>query len=399
MRQYTFKTRLVAALLSGVVLCGTPAYIMAEDEDLTNQLDSIQQQVNQQNAAKADAETVIGSVSEQLRQIEEQLRQATAELGTIKEQRVAVENDITLNERQLAEAQKRLEGRESVFYKRVRDIYINGRLSYLDVVIGSKDFSDFANRLEVLKRIIDSDITLINEIKKERADIEAHKQKLEADRAKLVELEKAALAKQAEIEQKKAERNVVLQKAQNDRATAMQAIEELNASSAQVSAMLKERQAARAAAAAAAATAAAQSSGGQGASDNWVQGTGQLGWPVSGEITSPYGYRVHPIWGTTIYHSGIDIGVDEGTPVHAADGGVVVWSGWMGGYGYAVVIDHGNGLSTLYGHNSELAVDEGQSVAKGQVISYAGSTGNSTGPHVHFEVRVNGDPVDPMGYL
>ena len=398
MRQYTFKTRLVAALLSGVVLCGTPAYIMAEDEDLTNQLDSIQQQVNQQNAAKADAETVIGSVSEQLRQIEEQLRQATAELGTIKEQRVAVENDITLNERQLAEAQKRLEGRESVFYKRVRDIYINGRLSYLDVVIGSKDFSDFANRLEVLKRIIDSDITLINEIKKERAEIEAHKQKLEADRAKLVELEKAALAKQAEIEQKKAERNVVLQKAQNDRATAMQAIEELNASSAQVSAMLKERQAARAAAAAAAA-AAAQSSGGQGASDNWVQGTGQLGWPVSGEITSPYGYRVHPIWGTTIYHSGIDIGVDEGTPVHAADGGVVVWSRWMGGYGYAVVIDHGNGLSTLYGHNSELAVDEGQSVAKGQVISYAGSTGNSTGPHVHFEVRVNGDPVDPMGYL
>lgn len=394
MRQYTLKTRLVAALLTGVVLCGTPAFIMAEDEDLTNQLDSIQQQVNQQNAIKSDAETVIGSVSEQLRQIEGQLRQATTELNTIIEQRVAVENDITLNERQLAEAQKRLEGREAVFYKRVRDIYINGRLSYLDVVIGSKDFSDFANRLEVLKRIIDSDINLISEIKKERAQIEAHKKKLEEDRAKLVELEKAALAKQAEIEQKKAERNVVLQKAQNDRAVAMQAIEELNASSAQISAMLKERQAARAAAAAAAAQ-----SAGQGSSYTWVQGTGQLGWPVSGEITSPYGYRVHPIWGTTIYHSGIDIGVDEGTPVHAADSGVIVWSGWMGGYGYAVVIDHGNGLSTLYGHNSELAVDEGQSVSKGQVVAYAGSTGNSTGPHVHFEVRENGDPVDPMGYL
>ena len=394
MRQYTLKTRLVAALLTGVVLCGTPAFIMAEDEDLTNQLDSIQQQVNQQNAIKSDAETVIGSVSEQLRQIEEQLRQATTELNTITEQRVAVENDITLNERQLAEAQKRLEGREAVFYKRVRDIYINGRLSYLDVVIGSKDFSDFANRLEVLKRIIDSDINLISEIKKERAQIEAHKKKLEEDRAKLVDLEKAALAKQAEIEQKKAERNVVLQKAQNDRAVAMQAIEELNASSAQISAMLKERQAARAAAAAAAAQ-----SAGQGSSYTWVQGTGQLGWPVSGEITSPYGYRVHPIWGTTIYHSGIDIGVDEGTPVHAADSGVIVWSGWMGGYGYAVVIDHGNGLSTFYGHNSELAVDEGQSVSKGQVVAYAGSTGNSTGPHVHFEVRENGDPVDPMGYL
>lgn len=392
MRQYKQKTRLVAALLTGLVLCGTPAYIGAEDEDLTNQLDQIQQQVNDQNTKKVDAETVIGSVSEQLRQIEEQLRQASAELGVIQQQRVAVENDITINERQLQEAQKRLEGREAVFYKRVRDIYINGRLSYLDVVIGSKDFNDFANRLEVLRRIINSDINLINEIKKERADIEARKQQLEANRVKLVEIEKAVIAKQSEIEQKKAERNEVLQRAQNDRATAMQAIEELNASSAQVTALLKERQAARAAAAAAAAAEQAQSY-------TWVQGSGQLGWPASGEITSPFGYRTHPIWGTTIYHAGIDIGVDEGVPVHAADGGTVVWSGWMGGYGYAVVIDHGNGLSTLYGHNSELVVSEGEAVGKGQVIAYAGSTGNSTGPHVHFEVRVNGDPVDPMGYL
>lgn len=393
MKYYMFKSRLVAMLLTGIVVLGTPLYIAAEDEDLTNQLDAIQQQVNQQNAIKTDAESVIVSVSEQLRQIEVQLRQAQHDLETIQQQRVAVENDITVNEKLLAEAQKQLKGREAVFYKRVRDIYINGRLSYIDVVIGSKDFNDFANRLEILKRIIDSDINLINEIKKERAEIEARKQALEQSRAKLVELEKAAVAKQAEIEQKKQERAVVLEKAKTDQATAMKAIEELNASSAQITALLKQRQAERAAARAAAAQQASSSG------YTWVQGTGQLGWPVSGEITSPYGYRTHPIWGTTIYHSGIDIGVDEGTPVHAADGGTVVWSGWMGGYGYAVVIDHGNGMSTLYGHNSDLAVSEGQDVGKGQVIAYAGSTGNSTGPHVHFEVRISGDPVDPMGYL
>ena len=233
MKYNTIKSRFVATILTGIVVLGTPLYIAAEDEDLTNQLDSIQQQVNQQNSIKADAETVIVSVSEQLRQIEEQLRQAQQQLESIQQQRVAVENDITINEKLLAEAQKRLEGREAVFYKRVRDIYINGRLSYLDVVIGSKDFSDFANRLEILKRIIDSDIKLIDEIKKERAEIAARKQALEQSRAKLVELEKAAVAKQAEIEQKKKEREVVLQKAQNDRATAMQAVEELNASSAQ----------------------------------------------------------------------------------------------------------------------------------------------------------------------
>ena len=124
-----------------------------------------------------------------------------------------------------------------------------------------------------------------------------------------------------------------------------------------------------------------------------------MGWPANGEITSPYGYRTHPIFGTTIYHSGIDIGVDYGTPVHSADSGTVVYAGWMSGYGNTVVVDHGNGISTLYGHNEDVAVSEGQSVGKGSVIAYAGSTGNSTGPHVHFEVRVNGDPTDPMGYL
>ena len=151
MNNSIFKSRFVAAILTGIVVLGTPLYIVAEDEDLTNQLDSIQQQVNQQNAKKADAETVIVSVSEQLRQIEEQLRQAQQQLDSIQQQRIAVENDITVNEKLLAEAQKRLEGREAVFYKRVRDIYINGRLSYLDVVIGSKDFTDFANRLETLE--------------------------------------------------------------------------------------------------------------------------------------------------------------------------------------------------------------------------------------------------------
>jgi len=147
MNNSIFKSRFVAAILTGIVVLGTPLYIVAEDEDLTNQLDSIQQQVNQQNAKKADAETVIVSVSEQLRQIEEQLRQAQQQLDSIQQQRIAVENDITVNEKLLAEAQKRLEGREAVFYKRVRDIYINGRLSYLDVVIGSKDFTDFEEAL------------------------------------------------------------------------------------------------------------------------------------------------------------------------------------------------------------------------------------------------------------
>jgi murein DD-endopeptidase MepM/ murein hydrolase activator NlpD len=116
-------------------------------------------------------------------------------------------------------------------------------------------------------------------------------------------------------------------------------------------------------------------------------------WPVSGPVTSGFGWR----WGRM--HEGIDIAVPTGTPIAAAASGTVIYAGWMGGYGNLVVIDHGSGLATAYGHNSSLAAGVGQAVAQGQIISYAGSTGHSTGPHLHFEVRINGSPVDPLGYL
>jgi murein DD-endopeptidase MepM/ murein hydrolase activator NlpD len=118
-----------------------------------------------------------------------------------------------------------------------------------------------------------------------------------------------------------------------------------------------------------------------------------LMWPVSGPVTSPFGWR----WGRM--HEGIDIGVPTGTPIGAAAAGTVIYSGWMGGYGNLVVIDHGGGLSTAYGHQSSIAVSVGQSVAQGQVIGYVGCTGHCFGPHLHFEVRINGTPVDPLGYL
>lgn len=390
--------RIAAVLLSTTMLASVPlTTIYAEDEDLNNQLSGIQQQMEEAGNKKANAEVTITNVSEQLHQIQVELDQATANLKNYEQQRMAVENEIVKNEKLLAEAQARLSKREGVFNKRVCDIYINGRLSYLEVIIGAKDFSDFANRVEMLKRIIDADIKLISSIKTEREEISQRKATLEADRAKVVELENKAREAQAVIQKKKDEQSAILAQAQNDKAVAEQMQADLQASSDAIRAMLQQRAAERAAAAAAAAQA-AQSSGG-GSDYTYVQGTGQLAWPVSGVITSGFGWREHPIFGRQIFHSGIDIGVDEGTPVHAADSGTVVYSGWMDGYGYAVVIDHGNGISTLCAHNSDLAVSEGQSVSKGTVIAYAGSTGNATGPHVHFEVRVNGDPVNPLGYL
>jgi murein DD-endopeptidase MepM/ murein hydrolase activator NlpD len=127
---------------------------------------------------------------------------------------------------------------------------------------------------------------------------------------------------------------------------------------------------------------------------------GRLIVPVPGApITSPYGWRIHPIYGTSRLHTGIDYGADEGTPIRAAADGVVVSAGWYGGYGNATIIDHGGGIATLYGHQSSMSVVAGQKVTQGQTIGRVGCTGDCTGPHVHFEVRVNGDPVDPTPYL
>ena len=126
---------------------------------------------------------------------------------------------------------------------------------------------------------------------------------------------------------------------------------------------------------------------------------GGMIWPISGPITSEFGWRTHPIFGNARFHSGLDIGGDYGMPIHAAASGVVIESGWIGGYGNTIMIEHGNGIVTLYGHNESLAVGVGQQVNQGDVIAYCGSTGNSTGPHCHFEVRLNGEPVSPWNYL
>lgn len=400
MKDKNMYKRICAYTLSASLLASLPlSYISAEDEDLHNELSTIQQRLQDEANKKANAESTITTVSEQLYQIQQELDQATAALRSIQEQRVYLEGEISRNERLLAEAQAKLAKREAVFYKRVRDIYINGRLSYLDVIVGAKDFSDFANRMEMLKRILDSDLTLIKFIKIERKEIADTKAQLEADKAKIVVLEKEAQEKQDIINAKKAEREVVLQKAMNDRDAAEAEYQALMATSANITAMLQQRAAERAAAAAAAQSGGSDDGGGGGGGYTWVQGSGQLAAPVNAEITSPFGWRIHPIYGTQRFHSGTDFGVDEGTPVHAADSGVVVEAGWLGGYGYAVIIDHGNGMSTLYAHNNDLLVSPGETVSKGQVVCYSGNTGGSTGPHLHFEVRINGEPTDPMQYL
>ena len=386
----------LSVAITSMLLAGSVFPTVADDLD--DELQDLQGQIDEARNSQASWQEIIEDVAAKIKAIQVDLDAANARLKEIQNEQAKVNAQIRQTEEDIRKAQAYLEQRQKVLNLRVRSIYKFGQLNYLEVIMGAKSFSDFANRLELLKRVIQSDYSLILEIQDQKAKIEAKKAELEQDKARLDQLAEEAKKTQAEIEAKKAEQQKVLDNARSNKAAAAQMEQDYIARSNEVRELIQERL--RQAEAARQAAQAAQAAGDDSAADyTYPEGTGSMSWPCNGVITSPYGYRTHPIFGTTIFHAGMDIGVDYGTPIHAADSGTVIYAGWISGYGNTVIIDHGGGVETLYGHNQSLNVSEGQSVSKGSVVAYAGSTGNSTGPHCHFEVDVNGSPTDPMGYL
>lgn len=367
---------LALSLLISLSVTGT-----ALADDLEDQLADLQRQAEEQQAKTNEASAKVESVSERLRQIQEELRVATAEYKEVKGQLDSVEDKISDNTELLQKTEADLKVKNKKLQQRVRDIYINGQISYVDVLFGAKDFADLMTRMDVLKRIIKHDYDLIMKVREEKATVENTRVQLEKDKAEAEVLVTDAQAKRAKVEDKESEQQVLLDQAIYDRDTSERMYEEIMAASQEVANMIRRSH--------------MSSAGYSGA----PAGAGGMIWPISGPITSEFGWRTHPIFGTARFHSGLDIGGDYGMPIYAAASGTVIYAGWISGYGNAVIIDHGGGVTTLYGHNDSLNVSEGENVAQGQVIAMCGSTGNSTGPHCHFEVRENGEPVSPYGYL
>jgi len=366
-----------ALILSVIFFVVTPA-LADELEEKQQELGNIQQQMEEQQRKAEKARNKERSVSEQLRIIQSELAAAQEEFDAINDQLNNTEEQIKVNTELSARLVKKLEAQTKTLHRRMRDIYKNGQVNYIDVLFGAKDFNDFVSRMDILKKILAYDNALIKGTKADRETLTKAQAQLEVDRVKIVELRKQAAVKREQVAVRRQERQGVLNAATYERETAERAYRELIETSKQIETMIRRIQSGE---------------------KNIGGSTGTMLWPAEGEITSPFGWRVHPIFGTQRLHTGIDIGADYGDSVRAADGGVVIHSDWMGGYGNAVIIDHGNGISTLYAHNSQLLVSEGQTVAKGQTISRVGSTGYSTGPHLHFEVRQNGSPVNPLNFL
>jgi murein DD-endopeptidase MepM/ murein hydrolase activator NlpD len=280
-----------------------------------------------------------------------------------------------------------------VLERHLRALYEADDPDIVGFALGARSFSELLDNYDFLNRLGRQDGRIASSVERARDALAANRAATQRDRAAALRsaaaIARSAAAQAAVRDHVVASRNELVA-AQNAKSRALASVREDRASFVAEADSLAAESAALAARIAAAQSAAAAAPA---STPTAPAGGGQLSWPVAGPVTSGFGSR----WGRM--HEGIDIGVGSGTPVHAAAAGTVIYAGWMSGYGNIVVIDHGNGLSTAYAHNTELLVAVGSAVGKGNVIAFSGSTGHSTGPHVHFEVRVNGAPVDPLAYL
>lgn len=270
--------------------------------------------------------------------------------------------------------------------KRLRSLYMGERLSMLQMILEANDLSTLLDRIYYKQKIVAQDKRLLTEFREKIQELNGLKLDLAKQKSLIGQTISTIHVKNVQIQRSIEIDKTLRDRYRNDAAFYDRAEAELLAESSSITYQIRSLMSAKK------------------TRFQVVQNsTGSFVRPISGHISSSFGYRYHPIHHRTIMHTGIDIGGPNRGAVHAADGGQVIWAGWKGGYGKAVMINHGNragqNLVTLYGHMSGLAVSTGQSVSKGQVVGYEGSTGYSTGPHLHFEVRINGAPVNPMGYL
>jgi murein DD-endopeptidase MepM/ murein hydrolase activator NlpD len=377
-----------AGAAASAVRATTATEVQKKLEDARAKIDAAEKQKDSLTRQIGDLDGRLREIQKKLDGLAPQITAVEEKLSITQEKLALLREELRLKQLELRQAQAELRLEQENFARRAVLSYKSNDLDYWDILLASTDFEDLISRADTIHEFLLGDNELVG-------DLEETRDEVDAERDAVAEREDA-VADAARVLQEKSDELAALKAQQAaSQADALSVRQEKQGALRGVNKDLKEleRQENQLLAESQAITGVVGGSGSTGS------GNGSLSWPVSGPVVSPYGYRIHPILGYRKMHTGIDVAVGYGVPIHSAGAGTVIYASWMGGYGNVIIVDHGDGLSTLYAHQSRLAVGNGARVTRGQTVGYVGSTGFSTGPHLHFEVRVNGNPVDPMGYL
>jgi murein DD-endopeptidase MepM/ murein hydrolase activator NlpD len=399
-----YATRAFAALLLAVTLVPSAGFGKSRVDDKIRQqqakIHNVHLQLHQKRGELQTAKARVDDLQSQLAATNQNISSVNAHLADVQGRIRSTQRKLAWNRIQLGAAQQTLKRHQDALNRRLVDAYEHGDLGYIEVLLRARSFADFVERWNDIRFLVKANESTIRARKSDEARVVAIQNGLIGTQSELDGEQNQARQQQRALDALAAQRQNLVAAADAQRRDVQAEVVQLDEMSAAEEAALealivekqREEEARRLAQRRARQLAGEELPPEPGA-------PGQLMWPVSGPITDPFGMRMHPVFHRMIMHNGIDIGVPTGTPVAAAAAGTVIVASYQGNCGNMVAIDHHGGLSTLYCHLSQMFVGVGQEVQRGQAIGAAGATGDATGPHVHFQVMINGHPVDPMSYL
>ncbi|OGI18701.1 MAG: hypothetical protein A3B68_03405 [Candidatus Melainabacteria bacterium RIFCSPHIGHO2_02_FULL_34_12] len=312
-------------------------------------------------------------IQKKLYTTQEQLRRNKFKLSS-------TQNDLELTQEKLTYLKSDYANLREDSAERIRQIYQGQRLRVLEVLLRTPNLTDFLDALYYQKLVVKQDRDLLHRLEEQSKTIESYKDILARQKLKYANIVSDIEFQKRKIAKEHQQQSVLVSKIRTERASYEQAERQLERDSQQLISEINRLV------------------GYEGFAGT-VNGSGIFSYPVRGRLTSPFGPRRHPIFKVVSFHSGVDLAAPFGTPIMASDSGRVIFNGWYGGYGKVVIVDHGMNYSTLYAHLSRASAGRGKTIVKGETIGYEGQTGYSTGPHLHFEVRKNGRPQNPLHYL
>lgn len=375
-------TAIVLALMFCIPLCITnDSQNVARAETVQEKIDKASKEKQEALDKIKNAETQKNDVVAQSEELEREIDIIQTEIFAIDEIIADADAQIAEKEAEIAQYEADIEQQNDEFKRVLRFMDETSTSTYLDLLLSASSFSEFLTHLETINEITEHDMAIIDEMVSLKNSVEAAKAAVEAKKAEQEEARVIASDKEEVLQTKLDEKEALTKELEEDIEKYKAVYEEAR----------RQEEALK--------TSLAPSLSKE--TDTVKYTGGVFCWPAPSytRISSPYGYRIHPVYKTKKFHSGVDMAAPGGTNILAAADGTVKMAGWNGGYGNCVVIDHGGGVSTLYGHAQRLLVSKGQKVTRGQVIALVGTTGTSTGNHLHFEVLLNGKTTDPMAYL